>query len=185
MALEVCTTKIEGVKLIRTLPHIDDRGAFYESYNKAEFETAGLPTEWLQDNISYTNQGVIRGMHVQKESPQGKLIRCLVGSIWDCWVDVRPGSKTLGNWEAVSLGSSEVEAVYLPPGIAHGFFVPTVYALVHYKCTTLYNKESDSGIRFDDPKVGILWPFENDMTPLVSPKDMNLPMMDEYIKSLG
>lgn len=189
MNLEIFPTKIEGVKIIRSDMHEDDRGLFYEAYNSAAFKEADptIPDVWLQQNISYSHQGILRGMHIQKNNPQGKLIRCLAGVIWDCWVDLRTESKTKGKWEGISLGGADqgkVEAVYIPPGLAHGFFVPSRFALVHYSCTMLYDKTSDGGIRWDDGKVGIEWPFEANFDPMVSPKDANLPTMDEYMESL-
>lgn len=184
MKLEVFKTKIDGVKLIKHESFQDDRGTFYESFNAAEYCMQDVPVTWMQENVSYSHQGVLRGLHLQKNKPQGKLIRCLAGIIWDCWVDLRPDSPTVGKWESISLGGESIEAVYIPPGLAHGFFVPSRFALVHYMCTTLYDKESDAGIKWDDPKVGIEWPFPSDFDPLVSGKDANLPTMDEYLESL-
>lgn len=185
MKLQTFETKIKGVLVIKNQVHHDDRGAFFETFNAVDFIEAGLPSEWMQSNVSYSHKGILRGMHLQKNKPQGKLIRCLAGMVWDCWVDLRPDSPTKGKWESLSLGGEDAEAVYLPPGLAHGFFVNTSFALVHYMCTTLYDKESDGGVRHDDPEIGIEWPFANDFTPLVSPRDANLPTMREYLETLG
>lgn len=184
MNLQAFDTKIQGVKLIKSDVHQDDRGAFFESFNYSAFLENDLPGVFMQGNVSYSHKGVLRGMHIQKSNPQGKLIRCLGGVIWDCWVDLRKDSPTLGKWESVSLGGESIEAVYIPPGLAHGFFVASQFALVHYMCTTLYDKESDGGIKWDDPKVGIEWPFPNDLNPMISGKDANLPTMDEYMETL-
>lgn len=184
MKIETFSTKIEGVRIIKSDHFIDDRGAFFESYNIDEFSAHGLPNQWSQENVSYSHKGVLRGLHIQKNNPQGKLIRCLGGIIWDCWVDLRVDSPTKGKWESISLGGQNIEAVYIPPGLAHGFFVPSSFALVHYMCTTVYDKESDGGIRWDDSDVSIEWPFPKDFIPLLSPKDANLPTLDEYMESL-
>lgn len=184
MIIEAFETQIEGVKIVKSEVHQDHRGAFYEAFNAEQFKTLGLPSMYAQQNVSYSLQGVLRGIHMQKNNPQGKLIRCIGGVIWDVWVDLRKDSKTFGKWGSLSLGGKDVEAVYIPPGLAHGFFVVSSFAIVHYSCTTLYDKESDGGIRWDDDKVSIEWPFPSDVEPLVSPKDMNLPPFDEYIESL-
>lgn len=159
----------------------DNRGFFFEAFKKSTYELHGLPTEWLQDNVSFSYEKVLRGMHIQKKNPQGKLVMCLAGQIFDAWVDLRPGSPTFKSFGSKVLKGGE--AMYIPPGHAHGFFVGSTYALVHYKCTTEYDKESDGGILWST--CGVEWPFPSDFIPLVSGKDWALPSVDEYLENLG
>ena len=178
-------TKISGVKLIKSDSNEDDRGFFQEAWHKDKFEALGLPIEWPQDNVSTSFHGVIRGLHIQKGTPQGKLIRCLFGVVWDVWVDLRKESPTFKKWEAITLNYLSHEAIYLPPGLAHGFLAIQHPSVVAYKCTTVYDKESDGGIRWDDPELAIEWPLAEGLVPIVSVKDTRLPTLDEYLKTLG
>lgn len=181
MNFKAFPTKVEGVRIINSSVFEDSRGFFETAFHVEQFKELGLPTEFPQDNISTSFQGALRGMHIQRENPQGKLIRCVSGVIWDVWVDLRPDSPTFKKWECLSLRSTASTSVYLPPGLAHGFFCVTPVATVHYKCTTLYDKESDGGIIWNDPETAIKWPFDSEFTPLISGKDANLPTMAEYL----
>lgn len=184
LEFELFPTKVEGVRIIKNKRFDDDRGSFEVSFGKQQFEALGLPTEWVQDNVSLSYQGVLRGMHIQTKNPQAKLIRCVMGGVWDCWVDLRPESKTFKKWGSLPLVDHKPEAIYLPPGLAHGFFCMSRFAVVQYKCTTLYDKESDGGIYYKDKEIGIEWPYPYEMDPLVSPKDDNLPSVAEYLEQL-
>lgn len=152
----------------------DDRGSFEEAFNIEKFHALGLPVVWAQDNLSYSHQNVIRGLHYQKVNPQGKLVRCLQGRIWDVCVDLRPQSNTYGCYFSAMLEGNNGTALYVPPGCAHGFKTLSPTALVSYKCTTVYNKESDAGVRWNDPDIGINWPGEHH---ILSDKDKSLPLL--------
>lgn len=182
---DLVSTKIPGVKIIQNKPFVDNRGELQLHYNKEEFERAGLPTDFVQQNVSQSFYGVLRGLHIQANNPQGKLIKCIAGTIQDVWVDLRQDSPTFKKWESTQLSMERHEALYLPPGLAHGFLCLTNFCYVHYSCTTPYDKESDGGVRWDDPKIGIIWDFESGFTPVVSPKDQALPRLDDYLSQLG
>lgn len=177
------STKIDGVRIIKVPVFQDKRGYFENYYMESVFKELDLPTNWVQDNISWSQFGVLRGLHMQNKNPQGKLINCVCGQVFDVWVDLRPESKTFKQWESIVLGSymaGDAEMVYLPPGLAHGFFVQSDFAVVNYKCTTPYDKESDGGILWNS--CGIEWCFESDFTPIISDKDKKLPRIDEFLK---
>jgi dTDP-4-dehydrorhamnose 3,5-epimerase len=139
-----------------------------ETFNAATFEKLGLPTTWVQDNHSRSSQGVIRGLHYQLEEPQGKLVRCVRGAIFDVAVDIRRGSATFGQWTGVELTSENNLTLWIPPRFAHGFSVLSDEADVIYKCTTLWSPRSDRCIVWNDPDLAIDWRVP---TPNVSPKD--------------
>lgn len=178
-------TKIPGALIVRFPQHEDHRGTFEESYHAEKFDRAGLPPMWLQDNLSVSYGGVIRGLHLQKVNPQGKLVRCLQGSIWDVCVDLRAGSPTFGEWTRVHLRENDQMGFYLPPGTAHGFLALERRNVVHYKCTTLYEPGADGGVAWDDEHLGIPWPIDNPERLIVSAKDRLLPGFLDYAKTLS
>ncbi len=178
--IEKINTEILGCYLLKFKSFRDERGLFAEAYNELAFSAANLPTRWPQDNISVSLKGTIRGLHVQKTNPQGKLVRCLAGSIFDACVDLRDGSPTFGKSVTAILDSPDM-ALYCPPGTAHGFASITD-SVVSYKCTTLYDKESDGGVFFADPTIGIKWPVDPEH---VSAKDWRLPRLMDYVQSRG
>lgn len=182
MKFKAFPTPIEGVKIIVGTRHEDDRGSFEETFNSVDFADLGLPTEFPQDNTSLSFMGTLRGLHIQRGAPQGKLVRCVWGSIFDVWVDLRPDSKTFKKWGSIQLSNHQPEAIWLPPGLAHGFFTMSNYAVVNYKCSTVFDKASDGGIFWGDKEIGIEWPFPEDFVPNVSAKDANLPSIAEYLK---
>lgn len=172
---------VKGVQLFHHDPHIDDRGWFMELGRTKEMaERNELPTEWAQENISMSQGGVLRGLHIQRNNPQGKYISVLRGMIFDAWVDLRPDSKTFQQHGACELRVGQ--SIWLPPGLAHGFFTLSETALVHYKCSTLYDPESDGGIRWDS--AGIEWPFDDGLDPILSKKDRALPTIGEWLERL-
>lgn len=186
--MQVFDSEVQGVKLIRQKAHSDDRGTFMELHNRKLFEELGLPFDFPQSNYSTSTAGVLRGMHLQKHNPQGKLLRCLSGTIFDCWVDMRPESPTFRKFGGITLKAEPneegfVEGVYLPPGLAHGFLTLSHFASVHYLCTTLYDKESDGGVHWSS--FGVEWPMPEEFQPKVSEKDSKLPSLDEYLESLS
>jgi dTDP-4-dehydrorhamnose 3,5-epimerase len=153
----------------------DDRGHFYESYNQTRFAANGITENFVQDNYSYSTAGVIRGLHFQKEPHgQGKLVRCMTGKVMDVIVDLRKSSPTFGQHGSYILDAEIGNMLYVPVGFAHGFVALTDTVFV-YKCTDFWNKEAESGIRWNDPTLNIQWGVEN---PVVSDKDQILPLFD-------
>jgi dTDP-4-dehydrorhamnose 3,5-epimerase len=170
---------IEGVVVIDLDSYQDERGQFMETFNAGKFAALGIETEFKQANESVSFSGVLRGMHIQANNPQGKLVRCVYGTIYDAFVDLRYGSKTFGKWDGIWLTWKQPQAIYIPPGVAHGFYTASSVAILNYLCTTLYDKESDGGVLWNDPEIGIEWPFSKDFVPIVSTKDMSLPSIGE------
>jgi dTDP-4-dehydrorhamnose 3,5-epimerase len=173
-------TDIEGVRVLEFDQHVDARGTFEEAFNSRPFGAIGLPTDWAQDNMSISFGKVIRGLHVQRKNPQGKLVRCFAGSIYDVGVDVRKGSKTFGRVFGMHLGWDKPYGLWLPPGVAHGFCVTAQSAMVYYKCSSHYDPETDGGIAWNDPELDIQWPMLVGTQPIVSPKDQALPRLADF-----
>lgn len=174
-------TKIEGVYVIEPTVFGDNRGYFMETYSTAEFEEIGITNNFVQDNQSKSRKGVLRGLHFQKENTQAKLVRCIKGEVFDVAVDLRPGSKTYGQWEGVVLSEENKKMFFVPKGFAHGFLVLTDEAEFTYKCDDLYNPTAEGGLKWDDPDVGIEWPL-GDMKVedlLTSEKDGKWPSLKE------
>lgn len=167
--MNVINTKIAEVKILEPKVFGDDRGFFLESYNARTFAALGLPTEFVQDNHSRSARNVLRGLHYQLTRPQGKLVRAVVGSIWDVAVDVRRHSPTFGQWAAAELTAENKRMFWIPAGFAHGFVVLSESADVLYKATDFYAPEGERSIAWNDPELAIAWPHEGE--PLLSAKD--------------
>jgi len=170
---------LEIPDVIRVEPDVypDERGWFKESYRKELFEKHGIGP-FVQDNVSFSSRGVLRGLHFQSPPKvQGKLVQCLSGKIQDVAVDIRKDSPTFGKWVAETLSAENHHMLWLPPGFAHGFIVLSETALVMYKVTVPYAPELDRGIRWDDPDLAVDWPVSS---PVVSPKDAELPFFKEW-----
>lgn len=161
---------IEGLCIITPAVYGDNRGYFMETYNQKDMEEAGLTMKFVQDNQSCSAKGVLRGLHFQKEYPQGKLVRAISGSVFDVAVDLRKGSETYGKWFGVELSAENKKQFYIPEGFAHGFLVLSDCAEFCYKCTEFYHPEDEGGIAWDDPTIGIEWP-ELDVEYVLSEKD--------------
>lgn len=146
----------------------DRRGYFLEVFQARRYPEYGMPSDFVQDNFSYSLRGVVRGLHYQLRFPQGKLIMPLAGEIWDVVVDIRRGSPSFGKWLSVTLTAEPCRQLYVPPGFAHGFAVVSDVATVLYKCTDFYYPEDDCGIIWDDPDLAIPWPVA---APVLSDKD--------------
>jgi dTDP-4-dehydrorhamnose 3,5-epimerase len=174
--MNVIETPLPGVKLIEPKVFGDDRGFFLESWNAAAFAAAGLDIAFVQDNHSRSARGVLRGLHYQLGTPQGKLVRVTSGAVYDVAVDIRRSSPHFGQWVGYELSDANKRMLYVPPGFAHGFLVLSETADFLYKCTTLYNPPTDRGIRFDDPAIGIAWP-DVGIAPMLSGKDAVAPML--------
>jgi dTDP-4-dehydrorhamnose 3,5-epimerase len=174
--IKVTKCPIEGLYIIEPTVHGDARGYFVETYNQKDFQEAGLDMVFVQDNQSMSRKGVLRGLHFQKEYPQGKLVRAIKGRVFDVAVDLRPGSATYGKWHGVELTRENGRQFFIPRGFAHGFVVLEDNTLFSYKCDNLYCKESERGLKFDDPALGIKWPWPG-RDYLLSDKDTKHPML--------
>lgn len=151
-------TSLEGVVLLEPRVYGDSRGYFFELYNQATFHALGLDYTWVQDNESRSSYGVIRGLHYQQAPyAQAKLVRAVVGRIFDVAVDIRPESTTFGRWVGYELNDSNHRMLLIPRGFAHGFSVLSPEAVVHYKCDALYTPASEGGVMYDDPQLAIDW----------------------------
>jgi dTDP-4-dehydrorhamnose 3,5-epimerase len=180
--MEIVETPLKGLIEINPSIFRDQRGWFIESYNFETFEKHGLNMHFVQDNLSFSKAGVLRGLHFQNEPfSQGKLVKVIQGEVLDVAVDIRAGSPTFGQHYKVILSGEQQNLFYLPEGFAHGFLA-LKDSYLFYKCTKTYHKESDSGIAFDDPELGIDWNYSN---PVISEKDQNLQSFKSYKASLG
>jgi dTDP-4-dehydrorhamnose 3,5-epimerase len=167
--MKVQTTELQGVLIIEPEVHSDSRGYFLETYNSSAFAAAGIRDQFVQDNHSQSKQGVLRGLHYQKSKPQGKLVRVLLGEIFDVVVDLRPESSTYGKWSGFNLSAKEKKAIWIPKGFAHGFYTLSETADVVYKVTEFYAPGDERALKWDDPDLAILWPLQGE--PILSEKD--------------
>lgn len=166
--MKVVATDLPGVVIIEPKVFGDSRGYFMESWSQARYQDAGLPGAFVQDNVSVSAKGVLRGLHLQNPMAQGKLVSVLEGEVFDVAVDVRVGSPHFGKWVGVSLSAENKRQLYVPEGFAHGFCVISERVLFMYKCTHYYNPASEAGILWNDPDIGIDWPLSD---PILSAKD--------------
>jgi dTDP-4-dehydrorhamnose 3,5-epimerase len=175
--MNITQSELSGLLVIDPKVFGDDRGYFFESYNAEIFKAAGLEIDFMQDNESRSGKGVLRGLHFQ-EPPfeQGKLVRVARGAVMDVSVDIRKDSPTYGKWAAFELSEQNKRMLWIPPGFAHGFVTLEDDTIFIYKCTKVYNKESENSIRWDDPDLGIDWAVEN---PIISDKDKVAPLFKE------
>lgn len=177
-------TDIRDLVLIEPTVFGDDRGYFMETYNERDFDNAGYIMRFVQDNQSSSKKGVLRGLHMQVENPQGKLVRVLRGEVFDVAVDMRRNSPTLGNWYGAVLSADNKRQLFVPEGFAHGFLVLSDEAEFIYKCTRLYDAGDELGIRYDDPVIGVEWPdIEGGYT--LSDKDRALGSYKDACEKLG
>ena len=172
-------SKIDGIYIIEPKVFGDNRGYFMETYNKEDFEEAGLNMTFVQDNESKSSKGVLRGLHFQRKHSQGKLVSVTQGDVFDVAVDLRTGSLTFGHWEGVILNEENKKQFYIPKGFAHGFLVLSDEAVFNYKCTDFYSPEYDGGVMWNDPEINIEWPLEEIENILLSEKDKNHPSLKE------
>jgi dTDP-4-dehydrorhamnose 3,5-epimerase len=175
--VKVTATDLPGVLIIEPRVFSDERGFFLESFHAERYrEEAGIALEFVQDNHSRSRRGVIRGLHAQRQRPQGKLVRVARGETFDVAADIDPRSPTFRRWVGVTLSDENHRQLWIPPGYAHGFAVVSEFADVEYKCTDYYRPELEIGIRWNDPELAIAWPIEN---PTLSEKDKRLPTLAE------
>ena len=156
--IKVTSCPIDGLYVIEHTVHGDARGYFMETYNQKDMEEAGLTMKFVQDNQSCSTKGVLRGLHFQKEFPQGKLVRVVKGKVFDVAVDLRSNSKTYGQWFGVELSEENKKQFYISEGFAHGFLVLSDVAEFCYKCTDFYHPGDEGGLAWNDPSIGIVWP---------------------------
>jgi dTDP-4-dehydrorhamnose 3,5-epimerase len=168
--MEIIESKLKGVVVIKPKVFEDTRGYFFESYNQNAFKKAGLDLNFVQDNQSLSQKGVLRGLHFQNNPyAQGKLVRVITGAVFDVAVDIRKNSPTYGQWFGQELTEKNKWMMYIPPGFAHGFLTLENNTIFSYKCTNFYSKESEGCLLWNDPEIGINW---NVSDPLLSEKDL-------------
>ena len=172
--MRVTGTELPEVLLVEPTVHGDSRGFFYESFQASRYLEAGIPGPFVQDNLSRSVKGTLRGLHFQEPRAQGKLVQVLRGSVFDVAVDVRRGSPRFGRWVGIDLSESVPRQLWIPPGFAHGFCVLSESADFFYKCTEIYAPEAERSIAWNDPAIGILWPLQQ---PLLSGKDRAAPLL--------
>lgn len=180
--MKAIQTTLPGVTIFE--PHVygDNRGFFLESFRSDILGAAGITDTFVQDNHSRSKKGVLRGLHYQLKNPQGKLVRVSNGRVFDVAVDVRPGSPTFGRWHGAILDDESMRLMYIPPNFAHGFLVLSETADFLYKCTEYYHPESEQGILWNDPDIGINWP---DIEVSLSDKDLHNPLLkDQKVEHL-
>lgn len=182
MSFQFSNLSLPGVVLIEPRVHGDERGFFVEVFKRPAFAAAGLTTDFVQENLSRSRRGVLRGLHFQRPPmQQGKLVRVVAGEIFDVAVDIRPDSATFGQWTATTLSADRHQMVYIPEWCAHGFCVLSEFADVLYKTTREYAPEFESGLAWDDPALAIPWPTTE---PVLSPRDRRWPSLTALAAAL-
>jgi dTDP-4-dehydrorhamnose 3,5-epimerase len=174
--MNVVPTRLPGVVIIVPQVFRDARGFLTETWSERRYGAAGLPGRFVQDNLSYSVKGILRGLHLQSPCPQGKLVSVVEGEVFDVAVDLRRGSPTFAQWVGVTLSGENNHQLYVPEGFAHGFVVMGDRAILLYKCTDFYNPEHELSLLWNDPDLGIDWPVES---PTLSTKDQSAPRLRE------
>lgn len=169
-------TNLQGVFLLDPVLHGDERGFFMEVWNRKTFADLGITDTFVQDNHSRSIGGTLRGLHYQIHCPQGKLIHVIAGEVFDVEVDLRRSSPTFGQWTGAILSEQNRRMMWVPPGMAHGFYVTSAHAEFVYKCTDLYMPQHERSLRWDDPDLAIAWPLRDGKPPLLSQKDGSAPL---------
>ncbi len=172
--MKIEQTPLPGVLILEPRVFSDQRGFFMETYQAQRYAEAGLPRLFVQDNLSFSSRGTLRGLHFQHPHDQGKLVQVLQGEVFDVAVDIRQGSPTFGRWFSTCLSGDNKRQLYVPVGFAHGFCVTSDTALLAYKCTDHYNAAAEAGVAWDDPDIAIDWPVSD---PILSDKDAAAPRL--------
>ena len=180
--ITVTPCDIEGLYVIEPTVFKDERGYFVETYNQNDMKEAGLDMVFVQDNQSMSTRGVLRGLHFQKQFPQGKLVRVVRGNVFDVAVDLRSDSKTYGKWFGVELSAENMKQFYIPEGFAHGFLVLSDEAEFCYKCTDFYHPGDEGGLAWNDPEIGVEWPLEEGVDLIISEKDQKWKGLKDTFK---
>ena len=173
--------ELPGVVLVEPTLFPDERGFFLETFHERKYREGGIQASFVQDNQSRSVEGTLRGLHSQRQHPQGKLVRAIEGEIFDVAVDVRRGSPTFARWVGVRLSAENFHQLYVPPGFVHGFCVLSEFAQVEYKCTDFYAPNDEQSVIWNDPDIGIEWPVAD---PVISPKDRVAPRLAEILHHL-
>ena len=181
--MNIETTPIKDLIIINPSVYNDDRGYFYESYNQRFFRDKGIYTNFVQDNQSYSTKNVLRGLHFQNMVPQAKLVRCVIGEIYDVVVDLRKSSETYKQWFGIKLSEENKKMMFVPKGFAHGFLTLSDHAIFHYKCDELYMATTDAGINYKDEDLKIDWGIDTNLI-ITSEKDRVLPRLSDIEKEL-
>lgn len=174
--MKITATAIKEVLLVEPQLFGDRRGYFLETYHQHRYTAAGIDEIFVQDNISFSQQGILRGLHFQHPRGQAKLLQVLDGEIFDVAVDVRRGSPTFGRWVGITLSAREPRQLFIPKGFAHGFCVLSATALFSYKCSDIYTPQHENGLRWNDPDLAIDWPVKN---PVLSDRDQAFPALKD------
>lgn len=174
--MKATKTRLAGVLIVEPDVFEDERGFFLETWSQRRYDEVGIPAMFVQDNLSSSSRGVLRGLHLQHPNGQGKLVQVLQGEVFDVAVDVRVGSPTFGEWVGTHLSGANKRQIWIPPGFAHGFCVTSERALFAYKCTEFYRRETEIGVIWNDPDIGIEWPIED---PQLSGKDAEFPRLSD------
>lgn len=172
--MKTVVTDIEGLLVIEPDMYPDKRGFFTETFQTQRYAEAGIRCEFVQDNLSFSTRGTLRGLHFQINRAQAKLVYVITGEIFDVAVDLRPGSPTYGQWAGITLSQENRRQLFIPEGFAHGFCVVSETAYFAYKCSDFYTPEDEGGVLWSDPEIGIRWPAED---PIISPRDLGLPTL--------
>ena len=180
--MKITPTQLPEVILVEPRVFRDERGFFLETYHAEKYRQGGIDAVFVQDNHSQSTQGILRGLHAQRLRPQGKLVRCVEGEIWDVAVDIRRGSPTFKQWVGVTLSAADFRQLWIPPGFAHGFCVLSPRAQVEYKCTALYDAADELAIAWNDPEIDIAWPLAGE--PILSAKDRAAPRLASTLDRL-
>ena len=173
--MKTVDTDIEGLILVEPNVYPDKRGFFTETFQAQRYAGAGINCTFVQDNLSYSTKGTLRGLHFQVNRPQAKLVHVISGEIFDVAVDLRPGSATFGKWAGVDLSGTNHRQLFIPEGFAHGFYVLSDTAYFAYKCSDFYAPDDEGGVLWSDPDIGIRWPAGD---PIVSARDQGLPRLN-------
>lgn len=173
--MKVIETEIPGVLILEPKVFGDTRGFFLETYHLERYAKCGVSGNLVQDNLSHSRRGVLRGLHVQHPHAQGKLVQVFVGEVFDVAVDIRQHAPTFGRWVGVTLSGENKRQLWIPPGFAHGFCVTSETALFGYKCSDFYHPGSELSVRWDDPDIGIQWPLDG--VPELSAKDADAALL--------
>lgn len=183
--ITVETCEIEGLKVITPQVFGDARGYFMETYQYNDYKEAGIDETFVQDNQSASKRGVLRGLHFQKEFPQGKLVRVIKGEVFDVAVDLRAGSPTFGKWHGVILSEENKKQFFVPKHFAHGFLVLSEYAEFCYKCTDFYHPGDEGGLMWNDEDIKVDWPLQEGVELILSERDTKWGSFSEYVKNMA
>jgi len=177
--MKINTTSIEGLLILEPDVFRDERGFFLETFHEQKYEELGIESNFVQDNLSLSSRGILRGLHFQYRKPQAKLVQVLLGEVYDVAVDIRRGSPTFGKYFGIMLSQDNLYQMFIPEGFAHGYCVVSETALFAYKCSEFYSPAYEGGLLWSDPDIGIEWPISD---PLLSQKDSRLPCLSAFPK---